>query len=143
MHPKDSRNLADAFATLTDFNKRALFITRKMPGFVKQVKPPNRGQQPLKHLKTLAILKGGLAKEHTIRIFGINIYDAPPPKFDIWGNPMTSAQQQEWAGNARNAALNPAKSINGKKTNTPRPDKDGFIDVFAKFYENTDSPDLR
>ena len=57
------------------------------------------------------------------------IHDAPPPKFDIWGQPLSKAAQEEWAKN--NAG------ILHKETKR----KEGFVDIWK--YEGGGQPDIR
>lgn len=62
------------------------------------------------------------------------IYEAPPPKYDLWGNKLSSEDQQEWVFNN----VSPMKKVVAKPKKTS-----DFIDIFANNYEDSEVPDIR
>ncbi len=89
------KKVSTAYETLSDPVKRSRVVI---------INRPPRPQKPAKKKK----VEPDLA--NTGRL---NIADAPPPKFDLWGKPIVPQDRQEWK------------------------------DVFAGHYESQSAPDLR
>lgn len=66
-----------------------------------------------------------------------SIHDAPPPKFDLWGKPLSKEEQEEWKFN--NVAH--LKEFSKKKPHQPQSYR--WIDSAAGNYENGGQPDIR
>lgn len=71
------------------------------------------------------------------------VWDAEPPKFDIWGQPIPEEQRAMMREENREPpGLFDSKGKMRRKSPKPKP-KDDFIDVYAKFYAKDDSPSIR
>lgn len=73
---KKFKEIKTAYESLMDLNKRAQYNAQ-----TKHVKPTKPVVKPQRH--------GDLF-----------IFDAPPPKFDIWGRPLSSSERETWFQNS-------------------------------------------
>ena len=62
----------------------------------------------------------------------------PPPKFDIWGQPLSKEEQEEWFRTSRETM----EQTVGRRVRKPPPLPD-FIDAYSSFYESGGQPDVR
>lgn len=100
----------EAYENLIDVNKRARYNAKTPTPHKTYHKAPQRRRETF------------------------SFSDAPPPAFDIWGNPLSNAQKEEWA---RNNSDNIVEVQNKKKNHV----NSGFVDVFR--YEGEGVPDIR
>jgi curved DNA-binding protein CbpA len=113
------KRVQEAYDTLFDVNKRARYN-----GARPQPKP-----QPKPKAKKASF-------ESNIYKSDMHIYDAPPPPFDLWGRPLSSAEKAAWVRN-NVSQHTPKNEVEMQAL------KDKWKDSFAGKYETDGSPDLR
>ena len=68
-------------------------------------------------------------------------YTPPPPKFDIWGRPLTKDEQEEWIREQSGIHVPPRQVRRGVRIS---PKRDGyFFDSYSNQYLGGGVPDLR
>ena len=116
--------VTNAFSTLSDPGKRAAYNYKNPPKIKKKVSRMTEEE------------RYNFIMQHDPNI-GLNtIRTASPPKYDIWGKPLSRAEQEEWVRNNTNNIM--ANDV--KKPFVPS--KSNFVDVFAKYYEKQSMPHL-
>lgn len=122
------KEITKAYENLFDTNKRAYYD---------RIMPQSKPQKPQKGVKK----RPPTAEELKATDPNLGrIWDAPPPKFDIWGKPLSAAEQAEW---------NTPGPIYYRKNDKPKPKPkiiqapEKFIDVFERHYMKDDPPSLR
>lgn len=125
----------EAYCTLIDVNKRAIYNSRLPKVRVKPVKKTKSmtDSERYAYYKSNDPNLNGSSKEVVI-----------PPKFDIWGKPLSLEEQKQWIiDNTRETIVYYSPK---KKQYTPPPQtrsSSHFVDVFEKYYEKNSQPDLR
>jgi hypothetical protein len=107
------KEVTAAYEILREPGKRAIYDSKNPPKTVKPVKrpatDPNMGRW----------------------------YTPPPPKYDIWGQPLPADEREEWF-------LTSQESMDQTMRRRNRVQKpNGFVDVYAKFYEKNGQPHIR
>jgi len=69
----------------------------------------------------------------------LTYWDAAPPATDLWGRPLTAAEQAMWVFNNRASMRELVKTPDRKVL----PQQSGFIDVFAGQYTSNSEPEIR
>lgn len=100
--------IQEAYENLMDVNKRARYNAKTPPPHKTYHKAPQRRKEAF--------------------------YDAPPPAFDLWGQPLSNAQKDEWSRNNRENII----EVQNKKKNNVN---SGFVDAFR--YESEGVPYIR
>jgi curved DNA-binding protein CbpA len=120
----------EAYEVLIDFQKRHIYdsrLPRPKPGKLKG----RKGQKPS--------FRNEDERLDWIRAndpnLGVQVYDAPPPKFDIWGNPLSETQPRPHHGPNKGRSPAPLRSNKFPKT--------GFIDIFSGQYMSGEQPNIR
>ena len=114
------KQVQEAYDTLFDTNKRARYNGSKP-----QPKPPPKPKPKAKKSSF----------ESNVYKSDMQISDAPPPMFDLWGRPLSEKEKAEWVRNNVTNVLKTTKKMHEAL--------DGWKDSFAGGYENDGSPDLR
>jgi curved DNA-binding protein CbpA len=112
------KQVQEAYDTLLDMNKRARYNGSKPPPKPKPKPKPKKS-----------------SFESNIYKSDMQISDAPPPQFDLWGRRLTEREKAEWV---RNNVANVLKT-----TKDMHEVLDGWKDSFAGRYESSGAPDLR
>jgi curved DNA-binding protein CbpA len=121
------KQVAEAYETLSDMNKRARY-NGKLPPIKPKPKPAPK--KPLTPEQKLAEL---WKNDPNMGNFG----DGMAPARDIWGNPLTPEQKRQWLEDNK---IDPLKPPVKKKAPVPT---DNFKDTYAgQYYDNLPEPDL-
>lgn len=130
---KKFKEVTDAFQTLIDPSKRAIY----------------NGKYPVKKRIKPVKTKNMTDDERWAYImandpnFANRSYAPPqPPKYDIWGKKLTEAERQQWIVDNTTTLFSKGWGIPPKKKSPTPLEKDGFIDVFSKYYEKDIPPTL-
>jgi curved DNA-binding protein CbpA len=119
------KEITKAYENLFDTNKRA-YYNRIMPQPKAQKSTVKRKRPPT--AEELKASDPNLGK----------IWDAPPPKFDIWGKPLSAEEQADW---------NVTPISYRKPLPKPKPKvipaAEKFVDVFERHYMKDEPPSLR
>lgn len=112
------KEVQTAYDTLFDLNRRARYNAQKPEPKPKPKPKPKRKDFEANPVKS-----------------DMQIFDAPPPPFDIWGRRLNPIQQAEWVKNNVAHVIRPDKRSQEAR--------DGWKDSFAGKYEDSGSPDIR
>lgn len=117
------KKATEAYDTLSDINLRSQYDMRSRQtkfNFRNPNPQPNPQPKPDNGARSGKVVKRDL-----------HIQDAPPPKFDLWGNPLSVSEQREW---------DKYNKIDVRKLHSKK-DKykeGGWVDVFASQYSDND-----
>lgn len=159
-HPEDPaqaaekfKEIAKAFEVLNDPGKRDMYDRGKLPD--KPNAPPkptkrkyNKYTRPKPYYdpvtqrwydspeaKAKSAQAGPLYQPRPL-----SDYTPAPPKFDIWGKPLTKEEQEEWV---RQQAT-PGMWAQPKPYRPPPPGTEGhFFDAYSNQYTDSGEPDIR
>lgn len=129
----------EAYCTLIDVNKRAIYNSR-LPKVKVTVKPVKKSLKSMTDEERYAYYR-----DNDPNLNGSRKDVIVPPKFDIWGIPLTLEEQKQWI--IDNTSPTVVYYSPKKKKYTPPPKQtrssSHFVDVFEKYYEKNRQPDLR
>jgi DnaJ-class molecular chaperone len=62
----------------------------------------------------------------------------PPPKYNIWGEPMSPEEREEWFLSSQESA-----EQTSRRKSRVRSKESGYMDAYAQFYERDGQPHIR